>query len=149
MLRSVLAVIRAEVRLSPKTETGGALVGYLAREGTLVITNACGPGPRADLGRTSVMIDGQHAAAFCTRMYKDSGGRLDYVGDWHRHPAFSLAASEQDIEAMLTIQKAGCCSVPYPVSAIYRSLPEKLAIYCLVKNQLEKMPLSWIDSLPI
>lgn len=143
VLRSVLDTIRAEVRLSPKTETGGALVGYLERDGVLIVTHACGPGPRSELRRTSVLIDGKHAGAFCTQMYKQSGGCLDYVGDWHRHPGWSLEASDHDLSAMLTIEEADCCSVPYPVSAIYRSFPEKLVVYALFHNRLRKIVTGW------
>ena len=77
ILRSVLDVIRTEVKKAPRTETGGALAGYL-HENHVVVTHACGPGPRAELKRTSVLIDGQYADAFCTRLFKQSHGRIDH-----------------------------------------------------------------------
>lgn len=144
ILQSVLDFIRAEVRKAPRVETGGALAGYLSRENRVTITHACGPGPRAELKRTSVLIDGQHAHAFCTQLFKQSGGRLDYVGDWHRHPGWSLKTSDQDLDAMLTIKESNCCSLPYPITAIYRSTPEKLLTYALIGEKLKRVPSKWV-----
>jgi integrative and conjugative element protein (TIGR02256 family) len=145
MLRSTLDVIREEVRRTPKTETGGALVGYLSTEGALVVTHASGPGPRAKLKARSVLIDGKHAQDFCTRLFAESEGQLDYVGDWHRHPGWSLAASEHDLQAMLTIAESGCCTNANPLSAIYRSWPEHLVTYALVRGRLRSVPMEWVE----
>jgi integrative and conjugative element protein (TIGR02256 family) len=136
---SVLDVIRAEVRKSPRTETGGALVGFLSEDESVIVTGACGPGPRAELRRYSVLIDGKYADAFCTRAFEESGGRLDYVGDWHRHPGWSLASSRQDLEAMKIIRDSGCCSIPYPITAIYRRKPEKIIAYILTDDRLTRI----------
>jgi integrative and conjugative element protein (TIGR02256 family) len=149
MVRDILDVIHAEVKHSPRTETGGALTGYHSPENTLIITNACGPGPRAELKHASVLVDGKHAQTFCSRVFKESGGRFDYVGDWHRHPGWAaLKASKQDLAAMLIIDRAHCCSVPFPVTAIYRKAPEKMVIYALYEQRLVKLPLIWIDKIP-
>jgi integrative and conjugative element protein (TIGR02256 family) len=146
--RNVLEVIRAEVRGVGKVETGGAMVGYLEFPNSLVVTHASGPGPRAELNSTSVLIDGRYAHAFCTRLFEESGGRLDYVGDWHRHLGWSLESSDRDLEAMLTIARAKCCSVRYPVSAIYRLRPEHMIVYVLRARRLKRAPIRWLDAAP-
>jgi len=144
--QDVLEFIRKEVRKSPRTETGGALAGFLSHDNSVIITHACGPGPRAELKRYSVLIDGKHADAFCTRLYKSSGGQLDYVGDWHRHPGWSLRTSFQDLDAMRIIRDANCCSIPLPITAIYRSTPEKLLTYVLRDDKLRRVKMKWIDA---
>jgi integrative and conjugative element protein (TIGR02256 family) len=142
--RAVLDTIRAEVKRAPRTETGGALAGYLAPNNVLFVTHACGPGPRAELRRTSVLIDGKHASAFCDRVFQEHGGRVDYVGDWHRHPALSpLRASVQDLAAMLTIKESNCCLVPFPITAIYRAIPERMVAFALVQDRLKKVLVRW------
>jgi integrative and conjugative element protein (TIGR02256 family) len=148
ILRSVLEVVRAEVRLAGRVETGGAMVGFLSLPNSLVITHVSGPGPRGELNPTNVLIDGQYAYAFCTQMFDDSGGQLDYVGEWHRHPGWSLAASGQDLEAMLTISRSKCCSVKYPVSAIYRLQPERMVAYALENRRLKRVRIKWVDTAP-
>jgi len=148
IVRSVLEVIRAEVRRAGRVETGGAMVGYQSSLNSLVITHASGPGSRSELNPTNVLIDGQCAQAFCTRMFDSSGGQLDYVGDWHRHLGWSLAASDRDLEAMLTIGQSKCCSVKYPVSAIYRLRPEHMVAYALHDRRLKRVRIKWLDTAP-
>lgn len=149
IIRNVLDVIRAEVKRAGKVETGGAMVGYhQSLSNSLVITHASGPGPKAELNPTNVLIDGQYAHDFCTRMFDDSGGQLDYVGDWHRHPGWSLAASDRDLQAMLTIEQSKCCSVQFPVSAIYRSRPEHMVTYALENRRLKRVRIKWLDTYP-
>jgi integrative and conjugative element protein (TIGR02256 family) len=139
-LRAVLDTIRAEVKRAPRTETGGALVGYLTSDNALFVTHASGPGPRAELRRTSVLIDGEYASGFCDKLFREYGGRVDYVGDWHRHPTFSpLRASVQDLDAMLTIKESNCCSVPFPITAIFRSTPERIVAYALVDDGFKRV----------
>jgi integrative and conjugative element protein (TIGR02256 family) len=145
ILRSVLETIRAEVRRVGRVETGGVVVGYESHANTLVLTHASGPGPRSELSRTDVLIDGKYAQAFCNRHFDGSGGRLDYVGDWHRHVGWSLEASEQDLEAMLVIAQSKCCSSNYPLSAIYRSRPERLVAYVLKDKRLQRVRVKWLD----
>jgi integrative and conjugative element protein (TIGR02256 family) len=148
IVRSVLEFIRAEVRRVGKVETGGALVGYQDGPKSLVVTNASGPGPRSELSPSHVLIDGQYADAFCTRIFENSRGRLDYVGDWHRHVGWSLAASSRDLQAMLAIKESGCCSVDYPVSAIYRLRPEHMVLYVLQGRSLKRVRTRWLDTVP-
>jgi len=124
------------------------MVGYQSPSNSLVITHASGPGPRGELNPTNVLIDGQYAHAFCTRIFDDSGGQLDYVGDWHRHLGWSLAASDRDLEAMLTIAQSKCCSGKYPVSAIYRARPEHMVAYALQNRQLKRIRIKWLDTSP-
>ena len=148
LFRSVLDTIRAEVRSAGKIETGGAMVGYESQGNTLTITDVSGPGPRAQLARKSVLIDGQYAARFCFRIHSESGGQIDYVGDWHRHLGWSLKSSDLDVKAMQTIQDAKCCSVRYPVSVIYRSRPEGIAAYLLERGELHPVRVKWLERSP-
>ncbi len=147
--RNVLDLIRLEIKKSPRTETGGALVGYLSQDNCVIVTDACGPGPRAELKRYSVLIDGKYTSAFCNRIFEESGGRLDYVGDWHRHPGWSLSTSPQDLDAMVTIKESNCCSIPFPITAIYRTIPEKLITYVFSDEKLKRVKMKWIETVTV
>ena len=140
--RAVLEVMRSESRAAGKKETGGALVGYVSNLRDLIVVYASGPGPRAKLEADSVLIDGRYTTSFCNELFTSSAGVLDYVGDWHRHPSWSLRASPSDLAAMQTIDRAGCCATPHPVSVIYRTLPEKLAGYIYFQRRLRKAPVT-------
>ncbi len=149
IVETVLSVFRSESRRVGWRETGGPLVGYLSVDGAVVVTGASGPGPRARLGRTNVHIDGQHATAFCDRIYHESNGSLDYIGDWHRHILWSLKPSKPDEEAMWRVAISGSCSLDAPISIIYRRHLESLCVYVLdAENRLSPVAHSLINSIP-
>lgn len=146
---TVLQAIRREVQRAWFVETGGPLVGYVSVDDALVVTHAGGPGPRAVRQRHSVLIDGRHAQVFCDTSRRESAGRLDYVGDWHRHPGWSLAPSRYDVEAMQTVARFEHCPIRNPVSLIYRRWPEKYTVFVLDdEGNLVPAPCTLIPAIP-
>jgi len=129
VLHKCISVIRAESRKAWGIETGGPLVGYRTKDAELVVSGACGPGPNSKMERYTVIIDGVHAQKFCDQMLQDSDGLIDYVGDWHKHPGFSLKPSGQDALAMKTMADFEYSPTKYPISLIYRALPEAFHVY--------------------
>jgi len=129
LLPKCLSVFRTESRKARCVETGGPLVGYVAKDGVLVVTDATGPGPKARLERFSVTIDGINAQKFCDRSRHASDGYIDYVGDWHKHPGISLRPSGQDVFAMKTMANFEFSPTKHPISLIYRSWPQALQVY--------------------
>jgi len=129
LLPKCLSVIRTESRKVRRSETGGPLVGYVAQNGVLIVVDADGPGPKAKLERYSVTIDGEHAQKFCDRSNRESGGCIDYVGDWHKHTGFSLSPSGQDVFAMKTMANFKFSPTKHPISLIYRSWPQAFQVY--------------------
>ncbi len=147
---AVIDTIRREVRRAGRKETGGPLVGYISQDGALVATHASGPGKNGRLRRTSVFIDGAYAQAFCDVIARESGGSLDYVGDWHRHPALSLQTSALDVTAMQTVAASTSCPIRNPISLIYRSNLEAFTVYVLNDDgNLDSVPASILAGIPI
>jgi integrative and conjugative element protein (TIGR02256 family) len=81
-----LETMRAEADRGLPSETGGVLVGYRTGSGEVVVTGATGPGPRSFRTRSRFRRDGDHAQTEVDRLHQVSGGRDDYVGEWHSHP---------------------------------------------------------------
>jgi len=129
ILPRCLSLITAESRQARCVETGGPLVGYVAKGGALMVANAAGPGPKAKLERYSVTIDGEHAQKFCDKCSRESDGHIDYVGDWHKHTGISLRPSGQDISAMKTMANFEFSPTKHPISLIYRKWPRALQVY--------------------
>ena len=129
VLRECISIIRDESRKAQYTETGGPLVGYIAPNRILIVTNAAGPGPKAKLERYNVTIDGESAQTFCDRILRESEGRQDYVGDWHKHPGISLRPSNDDTIAMETMANFACSPTKHPISLIYRIFPQAFKVY--------------------
>lgn len=96
--QSVAVFLRNESRRRYPTETGGVLAGY-RDVGAVVVTHATGPGPRADRGRSHFRRDGDHSQGAVDRVFDETAGASDYVGEWHSHP-FPFGPSAADIAAM-------------------------------------------------
>ena len=74
-------------------ETGGLLVGYEC-DAVAVITDVIGAGPSGRHGPGFFLRDGTYSQTELERIYSDSGGRLNYWGEWHSHPRpFPLPSS--------------------------------------------------------
>lgn len=125
---TALEKIHALVKSSGVREIGGPMVGYVTHENELVITDVSGPGLKGRRMPFNVTVDGEHAERFCDRAFRDSGGKLDFVGDWHSHPSICIRPSEGDRLAMkLLAETPGL--VPNPVSLIYSSRLRTFRIY--------------------
>ena len=151
VLDTVVSKVREEIAQVRFRETGGPMVGYVSLDRALVVTDVSGPGPRAELRRDSVLIDGIHAQRFCNQAYRRSRRRIDYVGDWHRHMGFSLEPSPRDIEAMVTMANFEHSPTRMPISLICRKYLWAFNAYVLVSgNRLERLPASILsaDELP-
>jgi integrative and conjugative element protein (TIGR02256 family) len=120
--------MRREMRARRLTETGGALVGRVIGD-TVYITAASGPGSNAVLQIFSVEIDGAHAQRFCDAEFRRSDGEVDYVGDWHCHPAISTSPSRRDRKAMAIMSEHEGMATETPVSLIYSRLTGRYSVY--------------------
>ena len=149
VVRGVLETIRRETETALCRETGGPLVGYVSRDGALVVTDAGGPGPRAKLTPLSVTIDGQSATAFCDNIERNSGGSLYYVGDWHRHVGIALKPSDRDISTMRAMAVHESCPLRSPISLIYRVWPRRYTVYVVSEERgLVPLPSTPIAEIP-
>jgi integrative and conjugative element protein (TIGR02256 family) len=102
--RAVLPLeLRAEMeRLARETaprETGGILVGR-RHGGDVIVVAASGPGPNAKATEQLFERDGPFCQEFLERVAADSEVPLDYVGEWHSHPASDSTPSPRDTKSL-------------------------------------------------
>lgn len=115
-------------------ETGGALVGYLNDSREVIITDACGPGPRAESQLLSIKIDGEYTGNFCNEVFRKSNGRYDYIGDWHCHPSFYIRPSEMDRLTMVELSEVE--GLPdFPISVIFSRFTRGFEVYYLNREK--------------
>jgi integrative and conjugative element protein (TIGR02256 family) len=100
-------------------ETGGVLIGHL-RDRDLVVTTVTGPGPGATHRPDLFVRDGDYAQRMLDDAFAESGGRDDYVGEWHSHP-FPAGPSAQDRESIGRISNNTAYACPHPVLLLCRS----------------------------
>src|ERR1044071_2697827 len=116
-------LVQEAARTAPN-ETGGALMGYRAEGGDLVITNLIGPGPGALHKRHAFVPDQAYHEREIARLYEESGRSAVYLGDWHSHPNGSCSLSPRDRRTLRTIAAAPEARVPEPLMLIVGGGPE-------------------------
>ena len=104
------------------------MVGYATDDGRLLITDVSGPGEGGKCLPFAVTVDGQHAKEFCDQAFARSFGAIDFVGDWHCHPAISVRPSEGDRLAIKVLAETPGLPLN-PVSLIYSSWTGIYKIY--------------------
>src|SRR5665647_1501067 len=98
-------------------ETGGVLLGY-ATETEWVVGAVVGPGPDASHWATGFTPDAEWQAERIAELYEASGRRLQYLGDWHTHPAGSAVPSKLDRRTLRRIAHSSAARCPRPLMAI-------------------------------
>lgn len=82
----VVSTLRSHAQLSADApEAGGILIGY-RRGKHLHIVEATVPAAGDAQGRFSFFRSSPSHACRARTRWSDSGGTLDYVGEWHTHP---------------------------------------------------------------
>ena len=116
--RDAYATMLQEATARHPLETGGVLVGYLGDGEELVVTTAVGPGAAARHGRSKFVPDHAFHEEEVARLYKASGRRWTYVGDWHSHPDAPAYMSPTDSETLELISSSKAARAPRPIMLI-------------------------------
>jgi integrative and conjugative element protein (TIGR02256 family) len=82
---AVMAVFRANVQTSGRSEAGGILLGTVHANGML-ITHATVPSRFDQRLPTFFSRSARGHRAVAQRLWRASGGTTRYLGDWHTHP---------------------------------------------------------------
>jgi len=97
---------------SPK-ETGGILLGFDCGQ-ALHVVGFGGPGPLARHSRSAFVRDGEFAQALLDEAVSSSDGHVDYLGEWHSHPA-PVGPSNRDLASVEWISRNGRYASPQPL----------------------------------
>lgn len=125
-LRSVERVLIEESEAKVGLETGGVLVGFVdAKLDAVVITGASGPGANARHGPTSFNRDREFCQAFIDRHAGDTQGRIDFVGEWHKHPEPDPWPSPVDRDTYMRLAVDPAAHVERPVVLITGTEPAR------------------------
>jgi len=81
---------------SDQRESGGLLLG-MRRLGSLEIVSASYPMPKDTRTRTAFIRHDSGHADMAVTAWKDSGGTVDWIGEWHTHPFGSSKPSIVDL----------------------------------------------------
>jgi integrative and conjugative element protein (TIGR02256 family) len=95
----VMGRIREEAgRSEDGNETGGILLGFEEiRSGSFWVTQAGGPGPKAERSPTFFCRDLDHAERLAEHAFSIDGSQ--WIGDWHTHPGGPCTLSYVDLRS--------------------------------------------------
>lgn len=86
-----------ECLATPKTETGGILMGKKIKGDRLVVPFALGPGRNPMRTRLRFSPDVEWQQVYLERLFNRYG--VNYVGSYHRHPGYNCTPSFIDLKA--------------------------------------------------
>lgn len=99
-------------------EVGGVLLGW--RDGEhRIVTGLVGPGPKSLHGRHAFVPDHLWQVDQIRKAFTETGGDLDYLGDWHSHPNGAAQMSAMDDSTLSRIARR----VANPLMAIVAGGP--------------------------
>ncbi len=104
LANSALHTMHAEATALYPLESGGILLGW-RDGGDRIVINALGPGPQALHGRHRFLPDHEWQVFFIRRIFKESHGDIDYLGDWHSHPNGGSTMSAEDHATLRRISR--------------------------------------------
>lgn len=98
---NVLSFLEEQARCATNQESGGIIGGLgSVDEGIIVISHASDGGPAASRCPTFFSRD----TAYCQRIVDEwasqSSGKIDYLGEWHKHFENSPKPSLRDLETL-------------------------------------------------
>lgn len=119
LLQSVEETLRWEIARRPRLETGGVLVGFTdSHLNAVVVTAASGPGPKAHHGPFTFNRDREFCQAFLDRYAAATSRRVDFVGEWHKHPEPDPRPSDVDRSTYRALASNRNARTPRPVVLI-------------------------------
>ena len=83
---AALQALRSYRQRPRAAERGGVLAGYRARGRRWVITHVSPPSARSLAGLFWVRRDRKDAQRFINRVFAETDGVVNYLGEWHTHP---------------------------------------------------------------
>ncbi len=109
--------MRAQAREHAPRECGGMLLGW-ETGGQIVVSELVPAGPNAVHARSSFIGDGEWQQGELERIYRASGRRVTFLGDWHSHPRGSRRPSGRDQDTARAVAQADGGRTPEPVTLI-------------------------------
>lgn len=112
---STLACYRQRPRAA---ERGGVLAGCRIGARSWLISHASPPSPRSLAGRFWVKRDRRDAQRFIDRVFFETKGAVNYLGEWHTHPEPCPSTSPDDRKMLADLHRNSRLEIDFLLGAI-------------------------------
>lgn len=118
-------------------EAGGILLGHVNGSDAVVV-EIIGPGPAACHEHTCFFPDHDYQREEVARLYRESDGRVTYLGDWHTHPRGPSNLSDIDQRTLRAIAKERDARCSQPLMLLLSHGPDAwdTNVFCLRRSRL-------------
>ena len=97
-------------------ETGGTLIGYYSEDRALAhVVKALGVRRGARSSRTRFYRPPDDVDGKLAEIYRNSGGQLYYLGEWHSHPSGNLLPSATDLRTLQDLARSPDVATDTPI----------------------------------
>jgi len=104
---NVLSFIEKQAQRATDKETGGIIGGFgSAEEGTIVISHVSDGGPAANCSPKFFSRDTQYCQRIVDKWASESSGKIDYLGEWHKHFEKDPRPSFRDLQTLKEIARS-------------------------------------------
>jgi integrative and conjugative element protein (TIGR02256 family) len=110
--------LRRHAQLGFALETGGVLAGFLRRDDVWVVSHPMQPSPRNRAGRFWLKRHRGDAQKFVEDAYYETGGIVNYLGEWHTHPEPTPSPSSDDRQMFRGLLQTSRLEIQFLVGVI-------------------------------
>lgn len=148
---SALELIEKESAHAKYTETGGVIAGDGSVEsGKIHISHASLPGPRAKATRYSFQHDREFCQKFLDDLAAESNGKIDYLGEWHKHFEVNPYPSGRDARTLFSIAENRDYHVDQPLLLIIGISNQRNSLRIFVTENAGRLVLAdWEERIEI
>ncbi len=110
--------LRRYVQLGSALETGGVLAGFLRKDDVWILSHPMQPSPRNRAGRHWLKRHRSDAQKFVDKVYQETGGLVNYLGEWHTHPEPTPSPSLEDRKMLQDLLRTSRLEIRFLIGVI-------------------------------
>ena len=115
---SAMNFLRRYAQLDSTPETGGVLAGFLRQDDVWVLSHPMRPSPRNRANRFWLKRHRGDAQKFVEEVYSETGGLVNYLGEWHTHPEPTPSPSSDDRKMFRDLLRTSRLEIEFLIGVI-------------------------------
>lgn len=129
-------------------ERGGVLAGYRIGARSWVVTHASPPSPRSLAGLFWVKRDRRDAQCFIDRVFAETNGTVNYLGEWHTHPEPYPSTSREDRTMLVELLRNSRLEIDFLLGAIVGTAGAQYWWCQTASGELESLSVGGLERRP-